>query len=85
MRLFWKDNPEMYHGMMEARVMRLWGECFGQRVAQYTTNTYIKNRVLHVAISSSVLRSELLTMRKTLVQTLNDSAGGSVIDDVVVR
>ena len=85
MQLFWKDNPELYHKMMEARVQRLWGELFGPSIARYTTNVYIKNRTLHVSMTSSVARNEMASMRKRLVTALNKSAGADVIDDVIIR
>ena len=85
LRLFWRDNPELYHKMLEARVVRLWGELFGPSMAKYTTNVYVKNRVLYVFMSSSVVRSEMIAMRKRLVITLNEHAGSDVIDDVMIR
>ncbi|MDL2305338.1 DUF721 domain-containing protein [Bacteroides sp. OttesenSCG-928-D19] len=85
LRLFWKENPELYHKMMEVRVQRLWGELFGPSIARYTTNVYVKNRVLYVSMNSSVVRSEMLSMRKRLVRTLNEHAGSDVIDDVMIR
>jgi hypothetical protein len=85
LRLFWKDNPELYHKMLEARVQRLWGELFGPSIAQYTTNIYVKNRILYVSMTSSVVRSELTAMRKRIVITLNKHAGSDVIDDVMIR
>ena len=85
LRLFWKDNPEIYHKMLEARVVRLWGELFGPTVAGYTNGLYVKNRVLYVSITSSVVRSEMLSIRKRLVPTLNEHAGSDVIDDVMIR
>ena len=85
LRLFWRDNPELYHKMLEARVQRLWGELFGLTVAEATSNVYVKNRVLYVFMTSSVVRSELLSMRKRLVATLNKHAGSDVIDDIVIR
>ncbi|MDR2681134.1 MAG: DUF721 domain-containing protein [Tannerella sp.] len=85
LRLFWKENPELYHKMLEARVQRLWGELFGPSVARYTTNVYVKNRILYVFMTSSVVRSELVAMRKRLVMTLNKHAGSDVIDDVMIR
>ena len=85
LRLFWQENPELYHKMLEARVVRLWGELFGPSMAKYTTNVYVKNRVLYVFMSSSVVRSEMVAMRKRLVITLNEHAGSDVIDDVMIR
>ena len=85
LRLFWQENPELYHKMLEERVQRLWGELFGPSIAKYTTNVYIKNRVLYVHMTSSVVRSEMIAMRKRLVITLNEHAGSDVIDDVMIR
>ena len=85
LRLFWRDNPELYHKMLEVRVQRLWGELFGLTVAEATSNVYVKNRVLYVFMTSSVIRSELLSMRKKLVATLNKHAGADVIDDIIIR
>ena len=85
LRLFWRDNPELYHQMLEARIERLWGELFGSTVAQATSNIYVKNRVLYVSMTSSVVRSEMLAIRKRLVTTLNKHAGSDVIDEVVIR
>lgn len=82
LRLFWKDHPELFHKMLEMRVQRLWGELFGPMVAQYTTQLYVKNRILYVSMSSSVVRSELFSMRKRLVATLNEHAGSDVINDI---
>lgn len=85
MRNFWNENPEIFHKMMEARVMRLWGELFGPSIAQYTTSLYVRNRTLYVSMSSSVVRNELISMRKRLVTTLNKHAGADVINNVVIR
>ena len=82
---FWRDNPELFHKMMEMRIQRLWGELFGPAIAQYTTNVYVKNRVLYVSMSSSVARNEMASMRKRLVTTLNEHAGANIIDDVMIR
>jgi hypothetical protein len=85
LRLYWKDHPEIYHQMMEARICRLWGELLGKTVIDCTSNTYIKNRTLYVSMTSSVVRSELIAIRKRLVTTLNNNAGSDVIDEIVIR
>jgi hypothetical protein len=85
LRLYWKDNPEMYHQMMEARILRLWGEVLGTYVSNCTSNIYIKNRILFVTMTSSIVRSELVSMRKRLVVKLNDQAGSDVIEDIVIK
>ena len=66
-------------------VMRAWGEILGPMVAQYTRNIYVKDKVLYVSLTSSVLRSELVLCRERLVKSLNDYAGSEVIQDIVIR
>ena len=85
LQLFWKENPELYHKMLEVRIQRLWKELLGPAIANYTKQTYVKNRVLYVTLSSSVVRSELLSLRKTLVEKLNTQAGAHIINDIVIR
>jgi len=70
--------------MLEARVERLWRE-LNPVYDRYTTNAIVKNRILYVSVASSVLRSEMLSNRKGLVRILNDKAGSSVIDDIMIR
>lgn len=85
LRSFWANNPELYHKMLEARVQRLWGELFGPIVTKATSSVYVKNRVLYVFMTSSVVRSEMSSMRKRLVKALNEHAGSDVIDDIMIR
>ena len=77
LRDFFEDNTELYEKMMEIRVQRAWGEVLGPTIMQYT------RKVLHVSLTSSVLRSELTLCRERLVKSLNDYAGASVITNIV--
>ena len=75
LRDFFEDNTELYEKMMEIRVQRAWGEVLGPTIMQYTRNIYVRDKVLHVSLTSSVLRSELTLCRERLVKSLNDYAG----------
>ena len=84
-REFFEDNAELRGKILEIRVIRAWGEILGPMVAQYTRNIYVKDKVLYVSLTSSVLRSELVLCRERLVKSLNDYAGSEVIQDIVIR
>ena len=84
-REFFENNAELRGKILEIRVLRAWGEVLGPMVAQYTHNIYIKDQVLHVSLTSSVLRSELVLCRERLIKSLNDYAGSEVIRDIVIR
>ncbi|MDR1259535.1 MAG: DUF721 domain-containing protein [Tannerellaceae bacterium] len=82
---FFEDNAQLYEKMLEIRIQRGWGEILGPMIMQYTRNVYVKNHVLYVSLTSSVLRSELTFSRDKLVKSLNDYAGSNVIHDIVIR
>jgi hypothetical protein len=82
---FFDDNAELYEKMLEIRIQRGWGEILGPMILQYTRNLYVKNHVLYVSLTSSVLRSELILSRDKLLKSLNDYAGSTVIHDIVIR
>lgn len=84
-REFFEDNAELRGKILEIRIQRAWGVVLGPMVAQYTHNIYVKDKVLHVSLTSSVLRSELVLCRERLVKSLNEYAGSAVINDIVIR
>jgi hypothetical protein len=57
----------------------------GPVISRYTTNLYIKNQILYVHLSSSVLREELMMGRDMLVRNLNQQVGAQVIVNIIFR
>ncbi|MDF9831676.1 DciA family protein [Parabacteroides sp. PF5-6] len=84
-RDFLEENRALREKIYESRVERAWTEVLGDMVMRYTRNIYVKNRILYVSLSSSVLRSELSLSRERLVKSLNEQAGAEVIDDIIIR
>lgn len=85
LRDFFEENSELYDKIMEIRIQRSWKEVLGPMVMQYTRTVYVRDKVLYVYLTSSVLRSELILCREKLVKSLNEYAGSSVIKDIVIR
>ena len=69
----------------EYRLVNGWSQVLGPTVKFYTKELYIRNQVLYVQVTSSVLRQELMMNRKTLVHRLNEHVGSQVITDIVLR
>ena len=69
----------------EHRLISAWEEVVGSAIARYPTSLFIRNQVLHVHLSSSVLRQELMMTRKILVRRLNEKVGAQVIVDIEFR
>ncbi len=71
--------------LSEVAVINSWEEIVGKAISSRTTKIYIKDGVLYVHLSSSVVRNELLMLREALREKLNKKAGSEVIKDIVLR
>lgn len=69
----------------EKRLIDAWSVVLGQNIVQYTTELFIKNKVLYVGLSSSVLRHDLFLSREEIRKSLNKHVGVDVIVDIVFR
>lgn len=71
--------------LTETRITASWEKVMGKHIAKYTRKVVLKQKVLHVYMTSSVMRNELMLARKKIVKMINDEAGGQVIEDVVFQ
>ncbi|MDD3062659.1 MAG: DciA family protein [Massilibacteroides sp.] len=85
LRDIFEENTELYEKIIEIRIKRAWGIVLGDMVLQYTRNLYVKDKILHVSLTSSVLRNELVLCREKLVKSLNDYAKIQAIQDIIIR
>lgn len=69
----------------EYRLIQAWGQLLGSSVQSYTKNLFIKNQILYVTLTSSVLRQELMMNRRTLVHRLNEHVKAQVITNIIFR
>jgi hypothetical protein len=69
----------------EYRLIQAWSQVLGPGVKHYTGEMYIKNQILYVHVTSSVLRQELMMNRKSLVRRLNEHVKAQVITDIMLK
>ena len=68
--------------LLEYRVTQAWPEVMGDVINRYTKQVRVRDGKLHVQISSSALRQNLIMEHKRITQKLNDHVGSFVISDV---
>ena len=83
-RKFFRQNA-LEAPLNEYRLIQAWKDVVGSAITKYTSNLYIKNQILYVHITSSVLRQELMMGRDLLVKNLNKHAGAQVIVNIIFR
>jgi predicted nucleic acid-binding Zn ribbon protein len=71
--------------LSETAILNSWEEVVGKAISSRTAKIYIKDHVLHVHLTSSVVRNELMMLRESLREKLNEKAGKEVIKDIILR
>lgn len=69
LQLFVKANG-LGPGLRRQAVFQAWDQASGQ--AGYISNKYLKDNVLYVTVSSSVVRSQLMFQKECLLQRINE-------------
>ena len=82
---FFEENPALKTSVAEHRAVTAWRELLGEGVAHYTRDVYFRRGVLHVRLTSSVLRAELILNKQNLIDRLNEHAGMEIVKDIVFR
>ncbi len=71
--------------LYERRIIRAWPEVLGDSIAKYTTELQIKNKIMFVKMSSSVIRHELFMTRHDIIEKLNKKVGAEVISEIIFK
>lgn len=79
------EAMKLGRGLGEITLISSWEEITGKAVASRTKKLYIRDGILYVYLTSSVVRNELLMLRQELVRKLNRKAGSEIIKDIVLR
>jgi predicted nucleic acid-binding Zn ribbon protein len=71
--------------LREIALIDSWEKIVGKAISSRTSRIYIKDGILTVHLKSSVIKSELLMMRESLRERLNNEAGSEIIKELVIR
>ena len=67
----------------ETAIVAHWPNLVGKAVANRTKEIYVYERKLFLRIESSVIKNELLLMRKQIIDNINSEAGDEIITDII--
>jgi predicted nucleic acid-binding Zn ribbon protein len=75
----------MHDKLNETGVLAKWAEITSDAVAKRTEQLYIQDQVLYVKVNSSVIRDELFSTKKILIERINLAAGKELITDIFLK
>ena len=66
-------------------MLNIWEDIAGKVITARTKRIYLKDGVLHIYLTSSVLRNELMMLRDSLKSRINSRAGEEVVREIVLH
>lgn len=72
----------MQNKLLEQKLLENLKDILGQFMYNYVTNAYIKDKVLYIKVTNSILRGELSMTKQSLMERLNASVSP---DKMVIR
>ncbi|MCM8568354.1 DUF721 domain-containing protein [Gramella jeungdoensis] len=79
------DENKLEKGLNQVKIRDVWNGQMGPAIEKYTTGIKLKNEVLYVQLSSSVLREELSYGKEKIIRILNEEMGEEIITKLVLR
>ena len=71
--------------LSEIRLINSWEKVMGKMIAKHTKDIFISKKKLFVQLDSAALRQELSYAKEKMVKMLNEEAGETVIDEIVLK
>jgi predicted nucleic acid-binding Zn ribbon protein len=71
--------------LKEVGIVSQWEKLMGKTGAVRTSQIYIRNHILYIHVTSSVLKNELLMMRQAIIEKINEEAGEKVVEQIVIK
>lgn len=71
--------------LLENRAVSLWKVVLGPTVNRHTKHVALHDGIMHVELTSSVVRQELLMMKQQIIDALNKATGQDIIRDIHFR
>ncbi|MGB7786480.1 MAG: DUF721 domain-containing protein [Salinimicrobium sp.] len=79
------SENKLQKGLDKVDVRNVWNSQMGPAIEKYTTAIKLEREVLHVQLSSSVLREELSYGKDKIIRMLNEELGRDLIKKLVLR
>ncbi len=79
------EKHKLEKGLDAVDAKQAWINLMGNGVNNYTQEVILKNSILYVWLTSSVLREELLYGKHKIIQMINEELGKDVVKDIVLR
>jgi predicted nucleic acid-binding Zn ribbon protein len=83
-----EDLIREYHlgpKLKEASVIKIWEGVTGKAITARTKRVFVKDGVLHIYLTSAVVKNELMMLRESLRSQIDSKAGEEVVREIMIH
>lgn len=73
---------DMEQELLRYRACSLWGQLMGQHIADSSGKPFFRGSVMYVSIHNASLRHELMMMRSSIAEALNNALKQRVVTEI---
>ena len=81
--LLQKENLDV--ALNEHRASALWPQIVGDGINRYTISRSVRDGVMTVRLSSASLANELMLIRASIIQRINEALGREIIHEIIFK
>lgn len=81
----YRSEMNIDNRLKEVSLLNSWEDIAGRAIAKRTTRVIMKEGTLFIYLSSPVVRNELLMVRESLRERLNEEAGEELVKEIILR
>ena len=81
--LLQKENLDV--ALDEHRASALWPQIVGDGINRYTISRSVRDGVMTVRLSSASLANELMLIRASIIQRINEALGRDIIHEIIFK
>ena len=78
-----KENLDV--ALDEHRASALWPQIVGDGINRYTISRSVRDGVMTVRLSSASLANELMLIRDSIIQRINEALGREIIHEIIFK
>jgi predicted nucleic acid-binding Zn ribbon protein len=67
----------------ETGIITAWPDLVGKSVANRTKELFVRDKKLFLRIESSVIKNELMLMRRQIIEKINNEAKSVLIEEII--
>jgi hypothetical protein len=79
------SKSKLRTGIQAVQITDVWEKLMGKTIAKYTDKIQIIGSTLFITTQVAPLRNELMFQKENIIARVNETLGGTVIKEVVIR